>query len=202
MIPIKMLLEKGAVYKKLSPGETIFQCGTRAVFYHQLVSGRIRWCNVLDDGKEVLHSVVEPDEAFGELPLFDGDAYAATAIADTPATVIKISLSNFKQILEENPDLHFAFTKSVVQKLRFKFFLTELLANNDPVYIVSQLITYFNLHHQFICEECRRLMLTRQQLANMIGFRVETVIRAIRQMEKDDRLDIIKGKVFVPADGL
>lgn len=201
MIPIEILLENGAAYRNFASGETVFQVGTHASFYYQLVSGRIRWCNVLDDGREVLHQVVEPGQTFGELPLFDNQLYAATAIADAPTTVLRICISGFQNILRNDPDLHFAFTSAIVQKLRFKFFLTELLANNDPVIIVSQLITYFNMNHQFICEECRRLMLTRQQLANMIGFRVETVIRAIRQMEREERLDIVKGKVFIPADG-
>lgn len=202
MIPIDILLAKGAAYRKLDCGETIFNMGSYAVFYYQLVSGRVRWCNILEDGKEVLHRLVEPGECFGELPLFDGEPYAATAIADSPTVVIRLCASSFHEILRECPDLHLLFTKAIVQKLRFKFFLTELLATNDPVDIVSKLITYFNNHHQFICEDCRRLMLTRQQLANMIGFRVETVIRAIRQMQKADQLDIVKGKVFVPADGI
>ncbi|WP_164111915.1 MULTISPECIES: Crp/Fnr family transcriptional regulator [Sphingobacterium] len=202
MIPLEILLEKGAVYRQVSPGEAIFQVGSHASFYYQLVSGRIRWCNVLDDGKEVLHELVEPGDAFGELPLFDNRVYAATAVAETPSVVLRLCVSSFNIILQEYSDLHFAFTSSIVQKLRFKFLLTELLASNDPVYIVSQLITYFNDNGKFICEDCRRLMLTRQQLANMIGCRVETVIRAIRQMQKDEQLDIVKGKVFIPSDGI
>jgi CRP-like cAMP-binding protein len=43
-------------------------------------------------------------------------------------------------------------------------------------------------------------MMTRQQLANMTGLRVETVIRTIKQMEKDEKLSIVRGKVFVSAD--
>lgn len=202
MIPIDILLDKGGTYRELQTGETIFTEGTRALFYYQLVSGRIRWCNVLEDGKEVLHKIVEPGECFGEFPLFDGQPYAANAIADTASVVIRVPVACFHEIIKEHPDIHFAFTKSVIQQLRFKFFLTELLADHDPVHVITQLIIYFNEHGKFICEECRRLMLTRQQLANMTGFRVETVIRAIRQIEKEDRLSIVNGKVFVPADGL
>lgn len=202
MVPIDILLQKGATYRKLEQGETIFSMGATASFYYQLVSGRVRWCNVLDDGKEVLHRLVEPGECFGELPLFDGQPYAATAIADVRTRVIRLCASSFHEILQENFDIHLAFTRSISQKLRFKFFLTELLALNDPITIVSGLIDYFNEHHQFICEDCGRLMLTRQQLANMTGFRVETVIRAIRHMQKTDKLDIVKGKVFIPVDGV
>ena len=45
-------------------------------------------------------------------------------------------------------------------------------------------------------------MLTRQQLANMTGLRVETIIRTMKQMEKEGKLNIIRGKVFIPADGI
>jgi len=202
MIPTDLLLAKGATYRQAVPGDVIFNEGAPAAYYYQLVSGRVRWCNITDDGKEILHKVVEAGESFGEFPLFDGEPYAASAIADTPCTMLRLCISSFHQLLQENPDIHFAFTKSLVQHLRFKFLLTDLLSKNNPETVISKLIGYFNQHGKFICKDCNRLMLTRQQLANMTGLRVETIIRAIKQMEKEDRLSIVKGKVFVPADGL
>ena len=145
--------------------------------------------------------MIGPGECFGELFLFDEEPYAATALADIPTTVIRLRAEAVHEILREQPEIHLEFTKNISKKLRFKFFLTELLANNDSVDAVTKLITYFNEHRQFICQDCRRLMLTRQELANMIGLRVETVIRAIRQMQQADQLEIVKGKVIIPADG-
>ncbi len=202
MIPQHLLLQKGAAHRNASPGDVIFNEGAPAAYYYQLVSGRVRWCNITDDGKEILHKVVEAGESFGELPLFDGEPYAASAIADSPCTMLRLCVSSFHQLLRENPEIHFAFTKSLVQHLRFKFFLTDLLAENSPEAVITKLIGYFNRQGKFVCQDCNRLMLTRQQLANMTGLRVETIIRAIKQMEKDDRLSIVKGKVFIPADGI
>lgn len=198
MIPIDILLEHGGIYREYLDGEPIYQIGTQAHFYYQLVSGRVRWCNVLEDGKEVLHNMIVPGDCFGELPLFDEEPYAATAIADTTTTVIRLTADVFHEILRNQPEIHLAFTKSMAKKLRFKFFLTELLAKNDSFNLITKLIAYFNDNQQFVCRDCRRLMLTRQELANMIGLRVETVIRVIRQMEKSEQLDIVKGKVFLP----
>ncbi|MGO1521165.1 MAG: Crp/Fnr family transcriptional regulator [Sphingobacterium sp.] len=199
MIPIDLLLEKGGCYKNYDEGEPICHTGAHANFYYQLVSGRVRWCNLLDDGKEVLHNMIIPGECFGELALFDEKPYAATARADVPTMVIRLGAEAFHEILSVQPKIHLEFTKNIAKKLRFKFFLTELLANNDSVDIVTKLIAHFNNHQQFICTDCRRLMLTRQELANMVGLRVETVIRAIRQMQQADQLDIVKGKVVVPT---
>lgn len=198
MIPIATLLERGGSYKEFQEGERIFQIGMQAHFYYQLISGRVRWCNVLDNGNEVLHNMVIPGECFGELPLFDNEPYAATAVADSTTLVIRLSAEAFQETLRLEPDIHFKFTRHITKKLRFKFFLIELLAKNDTADAITELFTYFNNHEQFICTDCRRLLLTRQELANMLGLRVETVIRVIRQMEKNDRLDIVKGKVFLP----
>ncbi len=202
MIPTELLLEKGAAYRKAAAGEVIFNEGAPAAYYYQLVSGRVRWCNITDGGKEVLHKVAEVGESFGEFPLFDGEPYAATAVADTPCTMLRLCASSFRQLLHEHPDIHFAFSKTLVEHLRFKFLLTDLLSNNSPEDVITKLIGYFNERGKFICQDCNRLMLTRQQLANMTGLRVETVIRAIKHMEKEDRLRIVRGKVFIPSDGI
>ena len=45
--------------------------------------------------------------------------------------------------------------------------------------------------------DCNQLKLTRQQIADMTGLRVETVIRAMRNMHEKGELTIEKGKVFV-----
>lgn len=202
MIPVELLLERGAVYRKCDANEVVFSEGMHAAFYYQLISGRVRWASFSEDGKEVLHRIAEAGECFGEFSLFDGEPYAASAIADIPSVMLKLSVESFQRLLAEFPAIHFSFTKSLVQHLRFKFFLSNLQASNNPETIISGLIDYFNQHDKFVCQDCNRLMLTRQELANMAGLRVETVIRAIKNMEKGERISIVRGKVFVPADGL
>lgn len=202
MIPLEMLLERGATYRNLAPGEVIFNEGAPALFYYQLVSGRVRWTNLTDDGREVLHKVVCPGESFGEYPLFDGGVYAASSIADSATCVIRLSAAKFLEILEEYPDVLFKFSKAMVADLRFNFMLTDALSSNNPEEIVSRVIQYLNQERKLICKDCCRLMLTRQQLANMTGLRVETVIRVIKNMEREEKLSIVKGKVFIPSDGI
>ena len=57
-------------------------------------------------------------------------------------------------------------------------------------------LAYFKEYKKFICEKCHRVNLTRQQIADMTGLRVETVIRTIKNLEHKGDLVIDKGKVY------
>lgn len=195
-IDIDTLLAWGAAYKKVAAGEFIFHEGAESSFYYQLVSGKVRWVNINEEGKEFIQTIIEPDECFGELPLFDGEPFAANAIADEDSVIIRLHRSSFEQMLKENAELHFEFTRLLAQRLRFKFLILKELANHNPEGSISTLLNYFKQTQKNICTKCNRIKLTRQQIADMTGLRVETVIRTMRSMQTKGVLKIIKGKVY------
>jgi len=195
-IDIDTLLTMGAAYKKVSAGEVIFHEGSMCSFYYQLESGSVKWVNINDDGNEFLQNVIEPGECFGEIPLFDDMPYAASAIAETDSVVIRLHRSEFHQLIMERPDIHFSFTKLMAERLRFKFMLLKELSNHDPEQSISKLLQYFKEKKKNVCGKCNKVNLTRQQIANMTGLRVETVIRTIRNLHDKGQLVIEKGKVY------
>lgn len=196
IIPVETLLAWGATYKKLVPDETIFREGIECHFYHQLVSGSVRWVSITDDGREFIQSMIEPGEPFGELPLFDDEPYAATAVANKESVVLRLHKNTFRELLKEEPELHFRFSKMMALRMRFKFLLLKELACGDPEHRISTLFSYFKESKKYICKDCNKLMLTRQQIANMTGLRVETVIRVIKNLQHKGSLVIDKGKVY------
>lgn len=196
MIDIDLLLAWGAAYKKVSAGEMIFREGGNCSFYYQLVSGKVRWVNINDEGREFIQTIIEPGECFGELPLFDDEPYAASAIADEDSVIIRLHKITFLQLIKENPEIHFAFSKLLTERLRFKFLVLKELATHNPESSISTLLSYFKEHKKNICTKCNRLKLTRQQIADMTGLRVETVIRTMRNMHSMGLLRIDKGKVY------
>jgi CRP/FNR family transcriptional regulator, cyclic AMP receptor protein len=196
MVDIDLLLAWGATYKKLDPGEIIFKEGASCQFYMQLVSGSVKWYNIDEDGKEYIQTILEAGECFGEIPLFDGGTYAATAIAESSTMIIRLSKSSFLQLIRDNPDIHFAFTKLLAKRVRFKFLLLKSLALQAPEARIATLLNYLKKEHKNFCPECNQLNLTRQQIADMTGLRVETVIRTMRGMHEKGVLTIDKGKVY------
>ncbi|UEG50140.1 Crp/Fnr family transcriptional regulator [Ferruginibacter lapsinanis] len=196
MIDIDTLLAWGAAYKKVAANDIIFKEGIQAQFYYQLVSGSVRWVNINEEGKEFLQVMIEPGECFGELPLFDGGPFAATAVANEDSVVIRLHASTFFQLIKENPEIHIKFTRLLSERLRFKFFILKEMANHNPEHSISTLLSYFKETKTNICTKCNRIKLTRQQIADMTGLRVETVIRTIKNLQAKGQLVIEKGKVY------
>lgn len=196
MFDIDTLLAWGAAYKKIEPEEIIFNEGSEGHFYHQLVSGSVRWVTITDAGREFIQYLAEPGECFGELPIFDNGLYAGSAIANCESVIIRLHRDIFRQLLKEHPEQHFLFSRMMAERMRFKFMLLNELAHNSPEHSISALLSYFKKRKKFICNNCTQIQLTRQQIADMTGLRVETVIRAMKSLENKGSLVIDKGKVF------
>jgi CRP/FNR family transcriptional regulator, cyclic AMP receptor protein len=196
MIDENLLLAWGANYKKIKAGEFIFQEGDLCNFYHQLVEGRVCWVNADNYGKEFLQQLVDPGESFGDIPLFDEGNYVASARADEDSVIIRLHKPIFHELLVENPDLYLKFSSLMAKRLRFKWTLLKSLAFHEPCDRISTLLSYFKSENKNICSNCSQVKLTRQQIADMTGLRVETVIRTMRNMHDRGELLIEKGKVF------
>jgi CRP/FNR family cyclic AMP-dependent transcriptional regulator len=196
IIDINTLLAWGAVYKKLGHNEVIFSEGSECSYYNQLVSGIVKWVNIDDDGKEYIQTIIEPGECFGELPLFDDGVYAASAVAEEEVVLIRLRKTTFLQLIKENNEIHFAFTKLLAKRVRFKFLLLKSIAYHAPEVRISVLLSYLKKENKNFCTKCNRLKLTRQQIADMTGLRVETVIRSMRNMHDKGDIVIERGKVF------
>ncbi|HNB48403.1 MAG TPA: Crp/Fnr family transcriptional regulator [Chitinophagales bacterium] len=198
MIHEDILLTLGAVYKRVKKGEYIFREGAKCYYYYQLVQGKISWLNLDEDGKIFIQSIIEPGESFGELPLFDGEPYATSAIAETDCIILQLPKSAFQLLLKENTDILFSFNKLLTQRMRYKFLLLKDVAYHTPEQRILTLLHHFkqkearhNGHADF------KIDFTRQQLAEMSGLRVETVIRVIKNLSKKGQLYIHRGKVFM-----
>lgn len=196
IIDTDILLAWGAAYKKVNAGEIIFKEGTQCSFYYQLVSGTIRWVNIDENGKEFIQTILEPGECFGELPLFDDGPYAASAIADEDAVLLRLYKPTFLQLIKENSSIHFTLSKLLAKRVRFNFLILKTIAYHAPEARIAALLNYLKKENKNFCPKCNQLKLTRQQIADMTGLRVETVIRSMRSMHEKGELVIEKGKVY------
>ncbi len=196
IIDVDILLTWGATFHNLGKGHVLFCEGDFANFYYQVVEGKIKMCNTNEEGKEFIQGIFEAGASFGEPPLFDAGTYPASAVADEDSTIIRLRKENFLQLLKDNFEIHFCFTQTLAKRLRFKSLISKEISSYGPLHRVSTLLKEYKKNHGIQNGELFKIDLTRQQIADMTGLRVETVIRSIRQMQENGELKIEKGKVY------
>lgn len=197
MIDEDILLSRCAIYRKINKGEFIFHEGTKCNFYFQLIEGKVCWLNYDDDGKVYIQSIVDKGECFGELPLFDNEPYAASAVASTNIIILQLPKPSFLQLLKDYPEISFSFNKLLAKRVRYKFFILKEITCHNPEKKVLTLLNYFKEKNNQLANERYKVPITRQQIADMTGLRVETVIRVIRNLNEHGKLHIERGKVYL-----
>jgi CRP-like cAMP-binding protein len=197
MINKKLLEQYGALEKRFRKSEVIFEVGTEAHYYFQILSGEVKMNNYNDEGKEFIQGFFKPGESFGEPPLFVNRLYPANAIATEDSVLLVIQKELFKKFLLEHPAESISIIENLSQRLHYKAVMSAEIASEDPEHRVLQLIDYAIKHFNLSRNENGYFVdFTRQQIGDLTGLRVETVIRTIKALEKKRMLKIINRKVY------
>lgn len=198
MIAVETLIKAGGIYKEVLTDEIIVEEEGKCYFYFQLVTGRLRAVNINDKSREYLQYIVHPGETFAEIPLVIDSPFQVTIIADEPSTIIKLPLAQFESLLTEYPEYQKGLSRILAKRLIHKYLISKEYFNHNPQHRIFSLLEYIKNEGKDICPECNKIGLTRQQIADMLGFRVETVIRAMRDLHEKKLIEIKGGKVFFP----
>lgn len=197
MIAISLLEKYGAIIKTFKNSDTIFEEGKQPSHYYQIISGEIKMNNYNDEGKEFIQGIFYENQCFGEPPLFIDQVYPANAVAVIDSELIIITKNKFFELLENNAEISLNIIKNLSQRLYYKSVMAAEISSQDPEHRVLRLIDYSIAQLNFKKEAAGFLInLTRQQIADLTGLRVETVIRAIKSLEKKGDLKIINRKVY------
>ncbi len=196
MIKLDLLMQSGAEIRELHKNEIVFSVDHYPTHYYQVLEGKIKMNNYNEDGKEFIQNIFTVGQSFGEPPLFIDEPYPASAVAVTNATVVQLKKGNFYEMLKKYPETSLAVTQSLARRLYYKSVMAPEISSQDPEKRILTLIDYMKEHQSIDLTKDFLVPLTRQQLADLTGLRVETVIRTIKQLEKREQLKIIAGKVY------
>ena len=70
------------------------------------------------------------------------------------------------------------------------------ISTHEPEHRILKLIDYLKSQDKISLDTKYRVELTRQQIADLTGLRVETVIRAVKSLERKKELQIEDRKIF------
>lgn len=199
IIPLELLQKKGAVFIRIEKDEFIFHEDETAHSYYQVIEGMVKMSSFSANGQEFIQGIFHPGECFGEPALFGNFPYPNNAIAVEQSSIARLPKQMFFEILEQNFEIQQNFNRILSRRLRYKSMLLKEISSYNPEHIIITLLRY---HRELEGannkgEYC--VPFTRQQIADMCGLRVETVIRAVKKLEKENRLIIREHKIYLPG---
>lgn len=185
----------GGTFKEYAKKEILFREGTVATYYYQIVTGKIAMYNIDKDGKEYLQGSFSDGDSFGEPPLFIDEKYPSTAMAITESVVVRVSKRNFLEMLTNDTELQFHFLQVFAKRIYVKSSSALSLVTNNAEFRLLNFLSTWRLQGK---ERTGRVMipLTRQEIANATGLRVETVIRTLAKMAEHKQVEIINHKLY------
>lgn len=182
--------------KTYRKGDIVFSEGETSAFFLFLKEGELSVFNFTEEGKSFLQHKVIEGNLFGEpAVLLEKPFPGNMEVTSVKAVVMKIRREALIQYMLSFPEVMLDFTRSVAEKsIKKSQNLRNIVFQNPEDRIIYQL-TDFKKEH---CPNNERIRvdLTRKELSNLTGLRIETVIRTVKKMEKDGKLDIVGGKIY------
>ena len=186
--------EKKIFYK----GDIVLNEGDISQFFYFLKDGALSVFNFTEKGKELLQHKVTGGHFFFFFSIILGQAIPGNVeVYSAKAHVIKMNRELLFTYLKEHSDFLFQFMISVAQKSLKKSLLLKQIVLLNPEERIMHQLRDIKRESSDTPQEKFMIKLTRKEISHMTGLRIETVIRTIKKIEKDGKLEIINGKIFI-----
>lgn len=172
----------------------IFYEGEEAQFYFQIAEGSVKMITRSDEAQEFIQGVGHTGESFGEPPILCNFLYPSTAVALEDSTIWRLPKERFFELLKNHFEIHLRLDQVLCERLLYKNKILTSLAFDPPEKRVLWLLSYLK---EKSGKQLFEVHLTRQQIGDMMGLRVETIIRAVKKLEKSGSIQLINHKIFL-----
>jgi len=184
-------IEKIAVRKKYSRGESVFFEGDPGVGFYMVATGKVKVFKTSLSGKEQILHIFGPGEPFGEVPVFHGQPFPAHAMALEKTTLIFFPRKDFVELVHTMPSL--VLNMLAVLSMRLRRFATQI-ENLSLKEVPARLAGYLvYLSEEQGNREQVELQISKGQLASLLGTIPETLSRIFARMS-DEGLISVEGK--------
>jgi CRP/FNR family transcriptional regulator len=185
-------LAKRTVVRRYSAGELVFGESEPCLGLYVVESGHVRIFKSSPGGREQVLSIDGAGSSIAELPVFDGGAYPASAIAIEDATLLFVGKQDFQALCLAHPQVGLKVLRVVGARLR------------RLVGIIEEL-SFTTVRHRlasYLCRLARKsgkrtaegvvvsLRVNNQELAAQIGTVRELVSRNLSRLQAEGLLKI------------
>lgn len=172
--------ERGGTRRSFAKGEELFAEGEAADFFYQVVSGTVRVCKLLSDGRRQIDAFQLAGDIFG---LESGVEHRFTAEAVEDTVVLAFRRGRFTSLLHDNPAFGDQLMASMMASLERAQDHMVLLGRKTAQEKIATFL--LDLAGRMAKGDRLDLPMQRTDIADHLGLTIETVSRTLTQMVRD-----------------
>lgn len=187
--------------KAYGKGATIFFEGDLSIGFYMVGQGKVKIFKVSPAGKEHILHIFGPGEPFGEVPVFHGHPFPATAEAIVKTKTIFFPRKDFVDLVEKNPSI--ALNMLAVLSFRLRRFASQI-ENLSLKEVPARLAGYLlYLKEEQKGSDLLELDISKGQLASLLGTIPETLSRIFAKMSDEGLIEVDGRKIkLLDIEGL
>lgn len=196
-------IEALKICSSFKKGESIFREGSYASGVYCINAGKIKLAMMGSEGKEQIVRMAKPGDIIGYKALLSGDRYSATATAIEDCNICFIPREIFLVILQKDAGLSFEMMKLLSNELKQAEEKITHLAQKPVRERVAETILFLKETYGIDKDNQINILLTREEIANLVGTATETAIRLLSEFNKDHIIELSGKKIkILDADKL
>ncbi len=171
---------------KYAAGETIFLVGDPGDSMMTLLEGSIRIGVTSSAGKQIVLTIMQPGDFFGEIALLDGRGRTADATAMSASLVAILHRRDFHAFLDEHPDAWPKMIEILCERLRRTTSqISELALLDLPVRLAKAMLRFTGARRK--ADDGRtadQIRLSQRELGHIVGATRESVNKCLREWQR------------------
>ncbi len=164
-----------------------------------IISGKVKIARGSEDGREVILTILNEADFFGEMSILDGQTRSATVIALDDSELFIIQRNDFLSLLKQNSEISIALLQELAGRLRVSDMKIKALTLKDAEGKVASVILQIADNEGTIKNgivEIGKLPI-QQDLANMAGTSRETISRTLHNFAKKNLVELEGSKLRI-----
>ncbi|MBD8082850.1 Crp/Fnr family transcriptional regulator [Chryseobacterium caseinilyticum] len=176
--------------------DIIFRESEIPKYYYQIKRGNVKINSYHHEGKEFVHSLLAEGQCLGETFIFSDIPYPVNAVAMSQTEIIRLNIRSFLELIEDHKNILHKLHLFTSQKMHYQYVMLNIISSANPFDKVLFIMDSLKNHHKMTDQYSYQIPHTRLEVASLTGLRVETVIRVIKRMERENIVKILNGKIF------
>jgi len=175
----------------------LFSDGETAGGFFLIVSGRVKVFKISPDGKEQILHIFGAGEIVGEVAVFSGRDFPASAVTLKDSEILYIPRDGFLRLATGRPEILLNMLATLSRRLRRFTVQIERLTLREVASRLAEVLLEIagDPAPAGAEEDIADLQVTKSQLANQIGTTPETLSRTLGKMSRKGLISVDRSRV-------